>query len=418
MDVLIERACGLDVHQATVVACLITGAGKQKRKEIRSFPTMTASLRALRDWLKEAGCTHVAMESTGVYWQPVYAVLDGHFELVIGNARHMKAVPGRKTDVKDSEWIADLLRMGLIRPSFVPPKPLRELRELLRYRRKLVESATAERNRVLKLLETANIKLSSVASDVFGVSGMAMLRALIEGHSTPVEMAGLARGVLRRKEDDLALALDGCLSDVQRFMLTKQMHILDEIEATIAEIDAMVTKRLKPYQAIHRRLTTIPGVDWTIAAVIVAELGDDMSVFRDADHAAAWAGVCPGNNESAGKRRPIGARQGNVHLKTALVTAAIAASRKKDSYLRDKYYRLRARRGPLRAAVAVAHKILIAAFHMIARGTDYKDLGPAHVVQAKRTQATKYAVRQLNHLGWNVLLSPKGLSSMADAVSP
>jgi transposase len=407
MDVVVERGCGLDVHQATVVACLLVGAvGERPRKEIRSFRTMTASLRELRDWLKEAGCTHVAMESTGVYWQPVYAVLDGHFDLVVGNARHMRAVPGRKTDVKDSQWIAELLRIGLIRSSFVPPKPLRELRELLRYRRKVVEAASAERNRVLKLLETANIKLSSVASDVFGVSGMAMLRALVEDRLTPTEMAGLARGVLRRKEDDLALALDGCLSENQRFILNKQLYQLTIFENTIAEIDAKVAKRLKPYQAIHRRLMTIPGVDSTIAAVIVAELGDDMSVFRSADHAAAWAGVCPGNNESAGKRRPIGARQGNVHLKTALVTAAIAASRTKDTYLRDKYFRLRARRGSLRAAVAVAHKILIAAYHMIANGTDFKDLGAGHLDQARRTQAAKSLVRRLNHLGWEVMLRP------------
>jgi transposase len=408
MDVIVERGCGLDVHQATVVACLLTGPpGSRPHKEIRSFRTLTAGLRELREWLKAAGCTHVAMESTGVYWQPVYAVLEGHVDLVVGNAHHIKAVPGRKTDVKDSEWIAGLLRHGLIRPSFVPPKPLRELRDLLRYRRKLIEASAAERNRLLKLLETANIKLSSVASDVFGVSGMAMLRALIEGTATPAEMAGLARGVLRRKEADLVLALDGCLADHHRYLLGLQLRRIEAAENDVAALDARIGERLEPYQAVLRRLMTIPGVDWSTAAVILAELGDDMRVFRSAAHAAAWAGLCPGNNESAGKHRRIGARQGNVHLKTALVIAAVAASRKAGSYLRDKYHRLRARRGPLRAAVAVAHKILIAAYHMIATGNPYKDLGPDHLDRARRTQTAKSLVRRLTRLGYQVMLVPQ-----------
>lgn len=408
MDVMVERGCGLDVHQATVVACLLIGPpGKRPTKEIRTFRTMTASLREMRDWLKAAGCTHVAMESTGVYWQPVYAVLEGHFELVVGNAHHIKAVPGRKTDVKDTEWIADLLRHGMIRPSFVPPQPLRELRDLLRYRRKLIEAGAAERNRLLKLLETANIKLSSVASDVFGVSGMAMLRALIDGTATPAEMAGLARGVLRRKEADLVMALDGCLAEHHRFLLRLQLRRIEVVESDIAELDQQISERLVPYQEAHRRLMTIPGVDWSTAAVILAELGDDMRVFPSAAHAAAWAGLCPGNNESAGKRRRAGARQGNIYLKTALVIAAVAASRKTGSYLRDKYHRLRARRGPLRAAVAVGHKILIAAYHMLATGSVFKDLGAGYLDQARRNQTTKSLVRRLNRLGYQVMLVPQ-----------
>jgi transposase len=408
MDVMVERGCGLDVHQATVVACLLIGPpGKRPTKEIRTFRTMTASLREMRDWLKAAGCTHVAMESTGVYWQPVYAVLEGHFELVVGNAHHIKAVPGRKTDVKDTEWIADLLRHGMIRPSFVPPQPLREMRDLLRYRRKLIEAGAAERNRLLKLLETANIKLSSVASDVFGVSGMAMLRALIDGTATPAEMAGLARGVLRRKEADLVMALDGCLAEHHRFLLRLQLRRIEVVESDIAELDQQISERLVPYQEAHRRLMTIPGVDWSTAAVILAELGDDMRVFPSAAHAAAWAGLCPGNNESAGKRRRAGARQGNIYLKTALVIAAVAASRKTGSYLRDKYHRLRARRGPLRAAVAVGHKILIAAYHMLATGSVFKDLGAGYLDQARRNQTTKSLVRRLNRLGYQVMLVPQ-----------
>ena len=407
MEVLVERGCGLDVHQSTAVACLLTGApGSKVHKEIRTYSTMTASLRELRDWLLAAGCTHVAMESTGVYWMPVYLVLAGHFEIVVGNAHHIKNVPGRKTDVKDSEWNGQLLRHGLIRPSFVPPKPLRELRDLLRYRRKLVDGAAAERNRMLKLLETANIKLSSVMSDVFGVSGMAMLRALIVGGAKPAEMAELARGTLRRKKAQLALALDGCIEEHHRFILALQLQRIENAERDIAALDKRINEKLVLYEDAHRRLMTIPGVDWFIAAVIIAELGVDMSVYRSAAHAAAWTGICPGNHESAGRRKAIGARKGNVYLKTALVTAAISASHKTGSYLRDKYFRLRSRRGPLRAAVAVAHKILIAAYHILATGGTYKDLGAGHLDRARRTQSTKSLVRRLNYLGYQVMLVP------------
>jgi len=407
MDVMVERGCGLDVHQAMVVACLLTGPpGRRPRKEIRSFRTLTAALREMRDWLRENGCTHVAMESTGIYWQPIYAVLDGGFELVVGNAHHIKNVPGRKTDVKDSEWIANLLRHGLIRSSFVPAKPVRELRDLLRYRRKLVDACAAERNRLLKLLETANIKLSSVASDVFGVSGMAMLRALIAGTETPAEIAGLARGRLRRKLAELELALEGCIEDHHRYLLGMQLRRIEAAEHDIEELDARITAKLEPYDEQHQRLMQIPGVDWFVAAVIVAELGVDMTVFPSAAHAAAWAGLCPGNYESAGKRSGGKVRKGNRHLKTALVTAAVAASRKTGGYLKDKYFRLRARRGPLRAAVAVGRKILIAAYHMLATGTVFKDLGADHLDKAYRQRTIRTLVRRLNHLGYKVALIP------------
>ena len=407
MEVMVERGCGLDVHQATVVACLLTGApGSKAHKEIRTFSTMTGALREMRDWLLKAGCTHVAMESTGVYWWPVYVVLAGYFEIVVGNAHHIKNVPGRKTDVKDSEWNGQLLRHGLIRPSFVPPPPLRELRDLLRYRRKLVDATAAERNRLLKLLETANIKLSSVMSDVFGVSGMAILRALIVGGATPAEMAELARGTLRRKKAELALALDGCVAEHHRFILAMQLRRIETAESDIATLDKRIDEKLVPFQDAHRRLMTIPGVDWFVAAVIIAELGVDMSVYRSAAHAAAWTGICPGNHESAGRRKAVATRKGNVYLKTALVTAAVSASRKTGSYLRDKYHRLRARRGHMRAAVAVGHKILLAAYHILATGAIYKDLGAGHLDRARRTQSTKSLVRRLNHLGYQVMLVP------------
>ena len=291
MQAIIERCCGLDVHQETVVACLLVGApGAQPNKEVRTFRTVTRDLEALRDWLQEAGVTHVGMESTGVYWRPVYAVLEGHFELIVGNARHIRNVPGRKTDVKDSEWIADLVRHGLIAKSFVPPRPLRELRELLRYRRKLVESQAAERNRLLKLLETANIKLASVASDVFGVSGRAMLRALIAGETSAEAMADLAKGQLRRKRADLILALDGRLEEHHRFLLAMQLRRLEAIEADIAALDLRIGERLEPYSAPHALLMQIPGVDWVVAAVLIAEIGVDMSVFLSVYHLVGLGG--------------------------------------------------------------------------------------------------------------------------------
>jgi transposase len=314
------------------------------------------------------------MESTGVYWRPVYTVLEGHVELIVGNARHIRNVPGRKTDVKDAGWLADLVRHGLIAKSFVPPRPLRELRGLLRYRRKLVESQAAERNRLLRLLETANIKLASVASDVFGVSGQAMLKALIAGNASADEMAGLAKGQLRRKHDDLVLALEGRVEQHHRFLLSLQLRRLEAAEQDIEALDLCIAERLEPYSLRHALLMQIPGVDWVVAAALIAEIGVDMSVFPGVYHLAAWAGVCPGNHESAGKQKSGRSRKGNVHLRTMLVGAAISASRTKGSYLKNKFYRLKARRGALRAALAIAHKILAAAYHMLAKGLGYRDL--------------------------------------------
>src|SRR3954462_8347951 len=330
MQAIIERCCGLDVHQETVVACLLIGAASARaRKEVRTFRTVRRELEALRDWLKAAGGTHVGMESTGVYWRPVYAVLEGHVELIVGNARHIRNVPGRKTDVKDAEWIADLVRHGLIAKSFVPPAPLRELRELVRYRRKLIEAQAAERNRLLRLLETANIKLASVMSDVFGVSGRAMLKALIAGSAAPEEMAALARGQLRRKRAALIEALTGGIEEHHRFLLAMQLGRIEAIEADITALDARIAERLLPYSAEMALLMTIPGVNWLVGAVIIAEIGTDMSVFLSVHHLAAWAGVCPGSYESAGKQKSGRARKGNVHLRTILVGAAVSAARTK-----------------------------------------------------------------------------------------
>jgi transposase len=408
MQVMIERAAGLDVHQETVVACVLIGKpGQRPTKEVRTFRTMTRDLEALRDWLLSLGVTHVGMESTGVYWKPVYAVLEGSFELIVGNARHIRNVPGRKTDVKDAEWIADLVRHGLIAKSFVPPPPLRELRELLRYRRKLVESQAAERNRLLKLLETANIKLASVATDVFGVSGRAMLRALIEGTASVEAMADLAKGQLRRKRADLVLALEGRVEEHHRFLLAMQLRRLEAAEADIAALDGRIEEKLEPYRAPHTLLMQIPGVDWVVAAVLIAEIGVDMSVFLSVYRLASWAGVCPGNHQSAGRQKSGRARKGNVHLRTMLVGAAIAASRTKGSYLKDKFYRLKARRGGLRAALAIAHKILVAAYHMLAKGIGYREIGEAYLDRLDQTRTVANLKRRLERLGYEVALQPK-----------
>jgi transposase len=408
MEPIVETGCGLDVGQESVVACLMTGpAGKKPRKELRTFGTFTVELERMREWLLAEGCTHVAMESTGPYWVPIYVVLEQaqRFELVVGNAQHIRNVPGRKTDVKDAEWLADLLRHGLIRKSFVPPRPFRDLRDLLRYRRALINAGSAERNRLLKLLESANIKLASVASDVFGASGMLMLKALLRGGSTPEQMAELAKGRLRQKLEPLRLALRGNLDPHHRSMLETQIRRIEAAERDLVGLDQLIDARLEPYRDKHDLLMQIPGVEWVTAAVLIAELGIDMSVFPTAKHVAAWAGVCPGNNKTGGKARRAASRKGNVYLKTALVQAAHAAAHTKGSYLRNKYFRLRARLGAKRAALAIAHKILIAAYHMLSTGQPYNELGEFYLDRRDKRGVATSLIRRLRHLGYTVLIT-------------
>ena len=408
MQTLVERGCGLDVHQATVVACLLIVLQSGKvHKQVRTFGTTTRELVSLREWLLPEGCTHVAMESTGVYWKPVYAILEGAFEIVVANAQHVKKVPGRKTDVKDAEWIADLLCHGLLRASFVPPKPIRELRDLTRYRRKLVESRSAERNRLLKVLETANIKLASVVSDVFGASGRLMLLALAEGRDTAQEMAQLAKKQLRKKIPELQLALEGRMEEHHRFLLSVQLHRLGAVEKDLAIVEQRIEEKLKPYAAEVTLLDEIPGVDTALAGAIIAELGVDMSVFENVSQLASWAGVCPGNNESAGKRKSSRIPKGNVYLKTALVEAANAAAKAKGTYLRDKFYRLKARRGYKRAAVAIAHKILVAIYHMFSHRVCYNELGDLYLDKLNKHHLTRNLVHRLERLGYTVTLEQK-----------
>ena len=406
MQTLVECGCGLDVHQATVVACLLMVRRDGKvQKQMRTFGTTTRELVDLREWLLSEGCTHVAMESTGVYWKPIYAILEGSLEIVVANAQHIKKVPGRKTDVKDAEWIADLLCHGLLRSSFVPPKPIRELRDLMRYRRKLMESQAAERNRLLKVLETANIKLANVATDVFGMSGRLMLRALIAAKATPQEMAELAKGRLRKKILELQLALEGRLEEHHRFLLELQLHRLEAAEKDLAALEQRIRQKLEPYAAQMALLDEIPGVDWTLAAVIIAELGVDMSVFGSVSQLASWAGVCPGNNESAGKRKSSRIPSGNVYLKSGLVEAANAAARAKGTYLRDKFFRLKARRGYKRAVVAIAHKILVAIYHMLSQKVSYNDLGDLYLDKLNKNHLTRNLVHRLERLGYQVTLT-------------
>ena len=406
MEVVHERCCGLDVHKKTVVACLVTpGRGGQPTREVQTFSTMTRELLRLSDWLLASGCTHVAMESTGSYWKPVYNLLEGTFELLVVNAQHMKAVPGRKTDVKDAEWIADLLRHGLLRPSFIPSRPERELRELTRYRTSLLQERAAEVNRLQKVLEGANIKLASVATNVVGLSGRAMLAAMVAGEYEVAAVAGLARGKLRNKIGALKEALEGRLQPHQRFMLAAQLGHIDSLESLIEEVSGEVERRLAPLQAGLERLSTIPGVSTRISQAMLSEMGVDMGRFASAAHLASWVAICPGHDESAGKSRSGRTRKGSPWLRSALVQAAKAAGRTQ-TYLGAQYRRLAARRGANRAAVAVAHSIIVIAYYMLKRGEDYRDLGGNYFDERQVEQVKRRLLRRLEALGYSVQLTP------------
>ncbi len=402
MDVIVERGCGLDVHKETVVACIDGGGIK---KEIRTYSTFTNELLQLKEWLKGKGVTHVAMESTGIYWKPVYNILEEDFEVVLVNARHIKHVPGRKTDVCDSEWLCKLLRNGLVKGSFVPERDMRELRDLTRYRKKLVQAISSEKNRVQKVLEDANVKLSSVVSDTFGVSGSEIVEALLRGELTPEEMSCLARGKLRKKKGALREALVGKVTKHHVFMIKASQEHIQSIEKIIAGIDGEIEIKLEKYRKEYELLQTIPGVKEHGAASILAEIGTDMERFPTEDHLSSWAGMSPGNNESAGKKKVCGTTQGNKSLKTTLTECAWAASRKKDCYLRAKYHSLVGRRGKKRALIAVGHKILIASYHILKNGVSYKELGGDYLDKRRKEKITKSYVKRLASLGYQVTLS-------------
>jgi len=406
MDTLIERCAGLDVHKDTVVACVrVPARGGGREQFIQTFGTTTAQLLALRDWLVAQGVTRVGMESTGVYWKPVYYVLEDALECWLLNARHLRNVPGRKTDVADAAWICQLVEHGLVRPSFVPPKPIRELRNLTRYRKAQIEERTREAQRLDKILQDAGIKLSSVASDVLGVSGRAMLRALIAGTRDPETLAELARGTLRRKIPALRQALHGRFGPHHALLVGTILAKLEFLEEALEHLSAEIEQVIAPFAAEAALLRTIPGVDRRTAEAVVAEIGVDMSRFGAAGRLASWAGWCPGNNESAGRHGSGKTRKGSKWLHTYLTQAAKAAARTKDTYLGAQYARLRGRRGPARATVAVGHSILVAAYHILDRHEPYRELGPDYFRRRhSREHQTRRLVRQIEALGYHVRL--------------
>lgn len=434
MDVLINRCAGLDVHKKTIVVCvLVVGADGRVSKEIREYRTMTRDILNLADWLAQSEVTHVAMESTGVFWKPIYNLLDGRFEILLVNAQHIKQVPGRKTDVKDCEWIARCLQHGLLRASFIPSRATRDLRDLLRHRAQLASEKTRETNRIHKILEDANIKLGAVASDILGVSGRAMIRAMIDGEEDSEALAELARRKLRGKIPDLRVALEGKVLDHHRFMLRMHLAHVEYIESQIEEITVRVEQLMSPqgpsggpdggrsqelvadavsqpvqqpfsYDQAIALLVPVPGLERSVIQNILAETGLDMAQFPSAAHISSWAGVCPGNNESAGKRRSGKTTKGSRWLRRSLCQAAWAAARSCDTYFSAQYKRLAPRRGKKRAIMAVAHSLLVTIYHMLKTRTPYRDLGANWFDQLHPEKLTRYLVRRLETLGYKVSL--------------
>jgi transposase len=403
MDLLYTRCAGLDVHPRSVSACARIVIDGRVSHEVRTFGTSTRELREMADWLASLGCTHVAMESTGVYWKPVWHVLEGRFELVLANAMYIRNIPGRKSDVKDAVWIADLLAHGLLRPSFVPPEKIQELRDLTRSRKQLTREITRHTQRIQKTLEDANVKLTEVLSNILGVSGRAILRALIAGETDPDRLIELTAGRLKAPRPQLRDALQGRVTDHHRFMLRMHLEQVEHLEAAVRDLEARADQG--SFRVATELLMTIPGVSKVTARVIVAEVGDDMSRFPTAGNLISWAGLCPRLDESAGKKRSTRVRRGAPWLKTVLVQAARAAANKRESYLRAQYLRVKARRGPNKAVLAVAASMLTSAYHMLKYGVEYRDLGPHHFDRDKQIQAARL-LRRLKALGVEVTVRP------------
>ncbi|HSA62308.1 MAG TPA: IS110 family transposase [Nitrospiraceae bacterium] len=411
MEILYRCCCGMDVHKKFVVACLlrIDEQGEETR-HMQRFETYTEDLLRLSDWLTSSGCTHVAMESTGVYWKPIYNLLEGHLELLVVNAHHIKAVPGRKTDVKDAEWIAELLQHGLLKASFIPPRSQRDWRDLTRYRTSLVQERVRIVNRLQKVLEDANLKLAGVATDVMGKSGRVMLEAILAGATDPEQLAELAKGRLRNKLPQLKQALNGRVRAHHRFLLVEQLSHIDYLDEAIGRLSGEIAERLRPFQAEIQRFDTIPGINRSIAEVLLAEIGPDMNRFPDAHHLASWAGMCPGHNESGGKRQSGKTRKGNRWLRQALIEAAHGASHTKDTYLSSQYRRLVGRRGKKRALVAVGHSLLVIAYHVLNRQATYVELGSNYFEQLHRCRLEQNLVQRLQKLGYTVTLEANSAS--------
>jgi len=407
MDVILGCCAGLDVHKDSVEACVRRmSAGGKVEHEVRHWGTTTRELVAMAEWLAAMSVTHVAMESTGVYWKPIFNILEAQFEILLVNARHMKNVPGRKTDIRDCQWIAQLLQHGLLKGSFIPPRWQRELRDLTRQRTQLIDEASRISNRIQKVLEDANVKLGSVASNVLGASGRSMLEAMVAGEDDPAQLADLARRRLRSKIPQLQQALYGKLTGHHRWMLKL---LLDQFEATeqfIARLDERVAELTRPQKPVLEKLDAIPGIDQRVAEVLMAEIGPDMTPFPSHAHLASWAGISPGNNESAGKKRSGKTTKGSRWLRQALVQAAWAASHKKDSYFQAHARNLMHRRGRKRGLVAVAHSLLTVIYHMLKEGTAYRDLGPQFLDRLRATQLIRFHVRRLQSLGLQVAITP------------
>jgi transposase len=407
MDVIVDRVCGLDVHRDTVKACVrVPGEGRERKQTLATFGTKTADLLALRDWLEQWQVTDVAMESTGEYWKPVYFLLEEGFQVLLVNAAHIKNVPGRKTDAKDGAWIAQLLECGLLRGSFIPPPAIRELRDLTRYRKRLIEQRTEEVLRLHGVLQRAGIKLSSVASNIMGVSGRAMLDALVEGNKDAAAMADLARGSLRGKIPMLRKALEGHFTAHHGKMVSHMLGHIDYLEETIAALSQEVDERLQPFQRQHTLLKTIPGFQDRTADTMIAEIGVDMNRFPEDGNLASLMGICPGNNRTAGKRKAEKIRRGGRWLKPALTEAAWAAVRANDSYLSAQYHRLVPHKGKKKALIAVCHSMLIAAYHMLKNDVPYRDLGADFFMKRNQEAIQRRCLRQLRELGFEVEIRP------------
>jgi transposase len=406
MNVVHELACGIDVHKRSLTACLLSlGAPGKTAKQTRTFSTMTSGVEGLLAWLAENGCRHVAIESTGVYWRPVHNLLEAAgIEVILVNAQHVKNVPGRKTDVKDAEWLAELLRHGLLRASFVPPPEIRDLRALTRYRTTLVRQRADECNRIQKLLETCNIKLASVATDVLGVSGTSILQALCAGQDDPETLAEMAKGRLRPKIPQLIEALRGQFSPSRRWLLGEHLRRVAELDEAIARVSEQIAEGMRPFEPALGRLEQIPGVGRRIAEILVAEIGVDMAKFPDAAHLASWAGMCPGQNESGGKRHSGRTRHGCTWLRAALIEAGWAAARQRSSFLSARYHRVARRRGSKRACVAVGHSILTIAYHLLSSPGEYQDLGVDYYRCADKERIKEGLLRRLRSLGYEVTL--------------
>jgi transposase len=412
MERIVERPGALDVHKATVTACVRVWTGRVLKEEMAEFKTTVTGLLALRDWLEALGVRQVAMEATGVYWKPVWAVLEDSFALTLVNARHVKAVPGRKTDIKDAQWLCQLLEAGLLRASFVPPKPIRTLRNLTRYRKAQIQDRSREAARLHKMLEDAGIKLATVATDIMGKSGRDMMAALVSGTTDPVVLADLARGVLRKKIPALREALEGRFDTEHSLIVCQILAHIDFLDESIARLSDEIEQRIAPYAAQRELLTSIPGVKQRTAEVLIAEIGVDMTVFATPKHLASWAKMSPGNDQSAGKRRSGTTGKGNKWLRaTTLTEAALSAGKTKTSYLAAQYQRLRGRRGHNKAVTAVAHSILTAIWHMLQTGELYNDPGNDYYTRQNPDRLTKRLIRQLQALGHNVTIEPREVTA-------